>query len=157
MLIGNGSQLAGPHRAVGPAPGTEAAISKKKKAKKATGGRVAFATRPATKVRDYEAHVFVCTGSDCKKRGAQDTRKTLKGTLRASGLLGQVRTDTTSCLGLCKHGPNVVVYDGANPKGTWYFGLDEGDVPEVVEEHLVEGRPVARLAAERRPRKARKR
>jgi (2Fe-2S) ferredoxin len=119
-------------------------------------GRAATPPRPAAKVRDYGAHVLVCTGGDCKKRGAKDTRKALKGELRAWGLLGEVRTDTTSCLGLCKHGPNVVVYDETNPKGTWYLGLDERDVPEVVEQHLVGGESVQRLAAERRARKARK-
>jgi (2Fe-2S) ferredoxin len=119
-------------------------------------GRAAYPPRPAAKVRDYGAHVLVCTGGDCKKRGAKDTRKALKGELRASGLLGEVRTDTTSCLGFCKHGPNVVVYDGADPRGTWYLGLDEGDVSEVVEGHLVGGEPVRRLAAERRARRARK-
>lgn len=97
----------------------------------------------------------MCAGGDCKKRGAKDTRKALKDELRASGLLGEVRTDTTSCLGLCKHGPNVVVYDGANPKGVWYLGLDGRDVPEVVEGHLVGGEPVTRLVAERRARKNR--
>ena len=117
---------------------------------KARGGAAA---RPAAKVRDYGAHVLVCSGGDCKKRGAKETRKALKGALRASGLLGEVRTDTTSCLGQCKHGPNVIVYDGTGPKGTWYLGLDERDVPEVVEGHLLGGEPVTRLAAERRPRK----
>lgn len=111
---------------------------------------------PAAKVRDYESHVLVCTGGDCKKRGAKDVRKALKEELRDSGLLGEVRTDTVGCLGLCKHGPNAVVYDGAEPKGTWYIGLQGKDVPEVVEEHLANGAPVRRLAAERRPRKARK-
>ncbi len=109
-----------------------------------------------TKVRDYESHVLICTGGDCKKRGAKDVTKTLKGELRASGLLGEVRTDNVGCLGLCKHGPNAVVYDGAEPKGTWYTGLREKDVPAVVEEHLANGTPVQRLAAERRPRKTRK-
>ncbi|CAA9492530.1 MAG: hypothetical protein AVDCRST_MAG25-3440 [uncultured Rubrobacteraceae bacterium] len=80
-------------------------------------------------------------------------RKTLKEEIRSSGLLGEVRTDTVGCLGLCKHGPNAVVYDGAEPKGTWYIGLREKDVPEVVEEHLSNGAPVRRLAAERRPRR----
>ena len=116
-------------------------------------GRAATPPRPAAKVRDYGAHVLVCTGGDCKKRGAKQTRNALKGELRASGLLGDVRVD---CLGLCKHGPNVVVYDQTNPKGTWYLGLDERDVPEVVEQHLVGGESVQRLAAERRARKARK-
>ena len=99
---------------------------------------------------------MICTGGDCKKRGAKDVRKAIKAELRASGLLGEVRTDTVGCLGLCKHGPNAVVYDGAEPKGTWYVGLRENDAAEVVEEHLANGAPVRRLAAERRSRKARK-
>ncbi len=108
---------------------------------------------PAAKVRDYDSHVLVCTGGDCKKRGAKETRKALKDEIRAEGLLGDVRIDTVDCLGLCKHGPNVVVY----PQGTWYLGLEEGDAPEVVEQHLKNGEPVERLAAQLRPRKERKR
>lgn len=131
-------------------------ISRKKKSKKGGEGSVATTNGgPAARIRDYESHVLVCTGGDCKKRGAQDVRKTLKEEIRSSGLLGEVRTDTIGCLGLCKHGPNAVVYDGAE-KGIWYIGLHEKDVPEVVEEHLVNGAPVRRLAAERRPRKTRK-
>ena len=111
---------------------------------------------PVARVRDYDSHVFVCAGGDCKKRGSQRIRKALRSELRASGILSDVQVDTADCLGLCKHGPNVVVYDGAEPKGSWYLGLKEADVPELVEEHLVGGAPVERLAAPRRPRKAKK-
>lgn len=100
--------------------------------------------------------MFVCTGSDCKKRGAKETRKAIKSEVRAEGLLGEVRLDTVDCLGFCKHGPNAIIYDGANPKGTWYLGLRESDAPEVVEQHLKNGEPVERLAAQRGPRKAKK-
>lgn len=95
------------------------------------------------RVREYEAHVLVCQGGDCKKRGAKDTRKALKGELRAAGMNGDVRVDCVECLGLCKYGPNVVVY----PSGTWYLGLDEDRVPEVVDRHLQNGEPVEDLAA----------
>jgi (2Fe-2S) ferredoxin len=140
---------------------TEEIISKKKKKLKekiraAANGVVAEEAKPAAKVRDYESHVFVCTGGDCKKRGARDTRRALKDGIRSEGLLGEVRIDTVGCLDLCKHGPNAVVYDGAQPKGTWYVGLDEDDAPEVVGQHLKNGEPVERLAADLRPRKARK-
>lgn len=128
--------------------GMEATISRKKKLEEKT--------KPAAKVRDYESHLLVCTGGDCKKRGARDTRKALKEELRSEDILGEVRIDTVDCLGLCKHGPNVVVYDGTEPKGTWYLGLRENDAAEVVEQHLKNGEPVARLAADRRPRKAKK-
>lgn len=130
-----------------PVSDAEETISKKKKSLK---------EKSAAKVRDYESHVLVCTGSDCKKRGAKETRKTIKSEVRSEGLLGEVRLDTVNCLGLCKHGPNAVVYDGTEPKGTWYLGLHQSDAPEVVEQHLKNGEPVERLAAQRRPRKAKK-
>ncbi|MDP8940816.1 MAG: (2Fe-2S) ferredoxin domain-containing protein [Actinomycetota bacterium] len=76
-------------------------------------------------------------------------RKQLKNELRSEGLNRDVRVDDVTCLGLCKHGPNAVVY----PSGTWYLGLDKEKVPEVVESHLKDGEPVERLAAELRPRK----
>ncbi|MCA1729099.1 MAG: (2Fe-2S) ferredoxin domain-containing protein [Actinobacteria bacterium] len=139
----------------------EASISKKKKKLKdklwtAADDAAVEKIKPPAKVRDYESHVFVCAGGDCKKRGAKDTRKVLKDELRSEGILDEVRIDTVECLSLCKHGPNVVVYDGARSKGTWYVGLGEDDAPEVVEQHLKNGEPVGRLAADRRPRKAKK-
>ena len=66
-----------------------------------------------------------------------------------AGAIRDVRIDSVDCLGLCKHGPNVVVYPG----GSWYLGLGEEDVPEVVERHLKGGEPVERLAAGFRARK----
>ena len=140
----------------------EETISKKKRLKKIddpSNGvmpRAEARAKPAAKVRDYESHVFVCTGGDCKKRGAKDMRKALKEELRSEGLLSEVRLDAVDCLGLCKHGPNVVVYDRAQPKGTWYLGRLEEDVPEVVERHLKSGEPGERLAADRGPPKAKK-
>lgn len=96
------------------------------------------------KVRSYESHVLVCSGSECKKRGSKDVRKAIKGEVKEAGLRRDVRLDSVGCLGLCKHGPNAIVY----PEGTWYVGLSEGDAPEIIEEHLSGGKPVERLAAD---------
>lgn len=122
-------------------------ISKKKKSLK---------EKPSARVRDYESHVLVCTGSDCKKRGAKETRKSIKSEIRLESILGEVRLDTVDCLGFCKYGPNAIIYDGTDSKGTWYLGLDESEAPEVVEHHLKRGVPVEHLAARRHPRKAKK-
>ena len=134
----------------------EVAISKKKAKKERARANGALATlqrkRPGAKVREYEAHVLVCGGGDCKKRGSKDLRKVLKSELRGRGMVGDVRIDSVDCLGLCKHGPNAVVY----PDGVWYLGLREESVPEIVERHLGGGEPVGHLAAEFRPRKKRK-
>ena len=120
-----------------------------KKGRALEGGAPATLAKPAAKVRDYEAHVLVCKGGDCKKRGSKAVRKALKDELRAEGLNRDVRVDSTDCLGLCKHGPNLVIYPG----GTWYLGVAKQDVPEVVNKQLKNGEPVEHLAAVFRPRK----
>jgi (2Fe-2S) ferredoxin len=130
----------------------EEAISKrgkksKKKAQK--GGAPATLAKPVAKVRGYDAHVLVCKGGDCRKRGAKALRKSLKDELRAEGMNRDVRVDYVDCLGLCKHGPNLVVYPG----GTWYLGVVERNVPQLVQMHLKNGDPVNHLAAELRSRK----
>lgn len=125
----------------------------KKKDKRAAERRRAGAgpmpARPDAKVRDYDAHVLVCKGGDCKKRGSKDVQRALKDELRAADMNRDVRIDFVECLGLCKHGPNAIVY----PSGTWYLGLIEADAPEIVEGHLKNGQPIEHLAAELRPRK----
>jgi (2Fe-2S) ferredoxin len=135
-----------------PAPEAEETISKRgKKAKKRAqkNGALAVLEKPHAKVRDYDAHVLVCKGGDCKKRGSKTVHGALKDELRAQGKNRDVRVDSVECLGLCKHGPNLIVYPG----GTWYLGVTENDVPKIVDEHLVNGEPVEHLAAELRPRK----
>lgn len=96
--------------------------------------------------------MLFCNGSDCKKRGARDVRQAFKEELRSSGINREIRTDSVDCLGLCKHGPNAIVY----PSGTWYLGLIPSDAPEIVEGHLRNGEPVEHLSAARRPVKKRK-
>ena len=124
-------------------------MAKKKPKKAAKRSALATLPKPDAKVRDYEAHVLVCKGGDCKKRGSKDVRKALKNELRASGMNRDVRVDGVECLGFCKHGPNAIVY----PPGTWYLGLIAADAPEIVEKHLKDGEPVEHLAAEFRGRK----
>lgn len=100
------------------------------------------------KVRAYSSHVLVCKGGDCKKRGSKEVRKAIKAWTRAEGINREVRIDSVDCLGLCKHGPNVIVYGPNGGGGTWYLGLDKTGAPEVVSRHLRRGEPVRELAAE---------
>ena len=52
-----------------------------------------------------------------------------------------MRANKAGCLDQCEHGPNLVVY----PDGVWYGRVTAADVEEIIQSHLVEGRPVARL------------
>jgi (2Fe-2S) ferredoxin len=52
-----------------------------------------------------------------------------------------VRINQAGCLDRCEQGPVMVIY----PEETWYTFIDEQDVDEIIQEHLVEGRVVERL------------
>jgi (2Fe-2S) ferredoxin len=66
-----------------------------------------------------------------------------KKRVKQLGIKGQggVRINSAGCLDRCEEGPCIVVY----PEGTWYTYVDEKDIDEIIDEHLVKGRPVERL------------
>jgi NADP-reducing hydrogenase subunit HndC len=67
--------------------------------------------------------------------------KELKKELVKHDILDEVEVVATGCFGLCELGPVVIVY----PEGTFYSRVEASDIPEMVEEHLVKGRPLDRL------------
>src|SRR5262245_53387013 len=97
----------------------------------------------------YVRHVFVClnerTAEDprgcCLARGGAAVRDAFKAELKARNLARVIRTNVAGCLDACEHGVTVVVY----PDAIWYGGVKPEDVKEIVEEHLLGGRPVERL------------
>ena len=52
-----------------------------------------------------------------------------------------VCTAKAGCFSRCGHGPMIVVY----PEDVWYAGVREGDLPEILESHILNGVPVERL------------
>ena len=99
-------------------------------------------------MQPFRHHVFACDQKKpdgapcCSARGSAAVIAALRREVAAAGLEDDVQITTAGSLGLCEHGPNLVVY----PEGTWYAGVTPADVPEIVREHLAGGRPVARLA-----------
>ncbi len=81
---------------------------------------------------------LVCTNVDCAVRGSPAMLEQLKTDLEAAG--SPVEVKSYLCFGACQDGPNIVLY----PEGTWYMGVQAGDIPEI-EQHIQGGEPVARL------------
>lgn len=103
----------------------------------------------------YERHVFVCTnrrpdGSPkgcCATKGGEEVRSRFKEALHERGLKGRLRANAAGCLDTCAFGVSVVVY----PEGVWYGGVKVEDVDEIIDEHLLNGRPVERLRMPLKP------
>jgi len=106
-------------------------------------------------------HVFVCTGKSCSAVGSAEVKEAFERELRARELQygkakkgcnpnGSVVLTECSSVGFCAIGAAVMVY----PDGVWYAQVRASDVPEIVEEHIVNGRPVERLALLRVPKPA---
>ena len=97
----------------------------------------------------FERHVFVCHNTrpadaprpSCTFDGKSDLHTRMQQLAKAAGLGTRVRINKSGCLDQCEHGPTVVVY----PEGVWYGNVKAEDAAEIVEEHLVGGRPVERL------------
>jgi (2Fe-2S) ferredoxin len=97
----------------------------------------------------FERHVFICTNrrdpsnpkGSCAAKGSEQVRERFKKELYERGLKGRMRANAAGCLDQCEHGCTVVVY----PEQVWYGGVKPGDVVEIIEQHLLHGRPVERL------------
>ncbi len=95
----------------------------------------------------FRHHVFVCEQKKpegapcCSARGSAAVIEALRREVAARKLSGTVAVTSCGSLGLCENGPNLVVY----PEGVWYSHVSAADVPEIVFEHLDNGRPVVRL------------
>lgn len=91
--------------------------------------------------RPLTRHVLVCGNADCAARGSIRLISRLRRLLKRAGQQRTIRVTRTSCLGQCGEGPTVSVY----PDGVWYRGVTEGDAEELVTEHLLGDRLLARL------------
>jgi len=87
------------------------------------------------------SQVLLCGGTGCTSSGSVELAREFRKELRKHGLQDEVQLEMTGCFGLCELGPVVIIY----PEGTFYSRVEVSDIPELVEEHLVKGRPLARL------------
>ena len=82
----------------------------------------------------YLCHIFVCTNDrkgerkSCADGNSPALRVLLKNEIKNLGLQGRVRVSQSGCMGLCKKGPNVILY----PQKIWFSDVGESDVHEIL-------------------------
>lgn len=97
----------------------------------------------------FEQHVFICTNQRedgrpcCGERTGVAAQKHAKKRLKNLDLIGQgkIRINQSGCLDRCEEGPVLVVY----PQGTWYTYVDNDDIDDIIDTHLIGGKIVERL------------
>ena len=97
----------------------------------------------------FQRHIFFCLNERkngencCAMHNAKAGFDRCKSRIKQLGLAGagQVRVNKAGCMDRCAGGPVAVVY----PEGVWYTYVDEADIDEIVDSHLVHGRVVERL------------
>ncbi len=85
--------------------------------------------------------MLVCGGTGCHSSGSALVEKALRTELIRQGLDQEIKVVETGCNGYCAAGPVMVVY----PEGIFYQKVSPEDVPEIISEHMLKGRPVERL------------
>ncbi len=86
-------------------------------------------------------HLMLCTGTACVSNKAFRIREVLAKELEKHNLQDEIAIVCTGCNGFCAQGPVMVV----QPDQIFYQMLTEKDIPHLVEEHFLKGRPVERL------------
>jgi (2Fe-2S) ferredoxin len=96
-----------------------------------------------------ERHVLVCLNvrppdnpkGSCGQKGSEGVFEALKSMVKQRGLGDRIIVNRTNCLKHCSQGITVAVY----PDNVWYARVQNGDLEEIFQSHLREGRPVERL------------
>ncbi len=85
--------------------------------------------------------VLLCCGSGCVSSGAHKIKEKMLEEISRFGISEEINIIETGCMGPCDVGPVMLVY----PEGVFYQKLSVADIPKLVEEHFMKGRPVKRL------------
>jgi (2Fe-2S) ferredoxin len=101
----------------------------------------------------YEKHIFICVNQrapgaarrSCGDAHGMEIVDAFKKKLKEKSLPIKLRAQKAGCLDICDYGQTIVVY----PEGVFYVGVELSDVDEIIEEHIVNNRPVKRLVLDR--------
>lgn len=88
--------------------------------------------------------ITLCDGPSCMQKKSKDLKQAIEKELEKRSLSNKARINISGCLGMCKHGPVMVI----NPDFTIYGGVTEKDIPAIIDSHIEKKQPYKKLAIE---------
>lgn len=97
----------------------------------------------------FDKHIFFCLNDRgdhqtcCNNLGASSLQKYAKDRLKKIKNIHKykIRVNRAGCLSRCDEGPVLVIY----PEGVWYQYVDQSDIDEIIDSHIIGNRVVKRL------------
>ena len=89
----------------------------------------------------FRAELLLCGGTGCHSSGSREVKEALERELTNHKLDREIRIVETGCNGFCALGPVMIVQPGE----IFYQKLKAEDIPYLVEEHFLKGRPVKKF------------
>ena len=98
-----------------------------------------------------QKHVFVCTQArppghprgSCSASGCAEIMNEFMNEIQSRNLFEKIGLTNTGCLRPCNFGPSVLIY----PEGVMYGNVKKEDVKAIIDQHLLDGAPLAALQA----------
>jgi NADH-quinone oxidoreductase subunit F len=88
--------------------------------------------------------VYVCGGTGCQAYGCQKVKEAFERELQALKRDKKIALKYTGCPGFCERGPLVTIH----PQDLFYQRVKEEDVPRIVAETILKGKPIEDLLLE---------
>ncbi len=96
---------------------------------------------PEAKSEADRFDIMICRSTGCESNKAKAILEQFESEIKKHKLDKKVCACQTGCFGICENGPIVKIMPGQ----IYYINVSPDDVPELVEQHLVNRKPVDRL------------
>ena len=98
-----------------------------------------LAEKELERQHQYKHRITYCSAAGCASCGGNAVRDTLAKTIKARNLEKDFEIAGTGCMGLCGEGPLVRIAED----GALYQRVDAGIAERIIDEHILQGKPVA--------------
>ncbi|MCP4216997.1 MAG: NADH-quinone oxidoreductase subunit NuoF [bacterium] len=92
-------------------------------------------------MKEHRLHLLVCAGTGCANCNSFEIKEALESEIAKQNLQDEIKVVASGCRGFCQHGPIIAV----QPEGIYYQKVQKEDIPNLVTQHFLEGRPVKDL------------